>query len=254
MLNSLITILSSIGEVGLFGFRAIRDSLRPPFELREIVRQMFEIGWRSGPLIVVSGFAFGVVISLETRSSLMSFGAEAMIPQAVSLGIFKDTGPLLTALLVSGRAGAGIGAQLAGMRVTEQIDALEALAVDSFKYLVVTRVVACVIAMPVLTTLFDFSGLAGGTIADLLSLHVSPRLFLSQAFNAMGWVAYIPPTLKTIVFGFIIGTLSCYLGYTATRGAAGVGRASIRSVVYSSLLIILADVILVKSIMFWFPG
>jgi phospholipid/cholesterol/gamma-HCH transport system permease protein len=184
----------------------------------------------------------------------VSFGAQSMIPQAVSYGLFKDMGALITALLVAGRVGAGIGAELAGMRVTEQIDALEALAIDSFKYLVVTRVVACVIAMPILTTLLNFSGLIGGMASDLWALHMSWRLFINDAFGTMGWSDYVPPTLKTVVFGFIIGTVSCYLGYTATQGAAGVGRASTRSVVFSSLLVILADVVLVKSIQFWYPG
>lgn len=242
-----------VGEVTLFGLRAIRDAFRPPYEFSEIVKQLFEIGWRSGPLILVSGFAFGVVIALQTRSSMESFGAQAMIPQAVSFGIFKDMGPLITALLVAGRVGAGIGAQLGGMRVTEQIDALEALAVDSFKYLVVTRVVACVIAIPILTTMLDFSGLLGGMASDLLAMHMSVPLFVNDAFNGMGWLDYVVPTLQTVVFGFIIGTLSCYLGYTASQGAAGVGRASTRSVVFSSLLVILADAILVKSVLFWFP-
>lgn len=242
------------GEVGLFGARAVRESFRRPFEFKQIIRQIFEIGWRSGPLVIVSGFAFGTVIAMQTRASMESFGATSMIPQAVSMGIFRDVGPLITALLVSGRVGAGIGAELAGMRVTEQIDALEALAVDSFKYLVVTRVVACVIAIPILTTLFNFSGLAGGMVTDIFALHISIRQFINSAFGPMGWSDYIPPTLKTIVFGFIIGTLSCYLGYSATQGASGVGRASTRSVVFSSLLVILADVILVKSILFWFPG
>jgi phospholipid/cholesterol/gamma-HCH transport system permease protein len=163
-------------------------------------------------------------------------------------------GPLLTALLVSGRVGAGIGAELAGMRITEQIDAIEALAIDSFKYLVVTRIIACVIAMPVLTLLLDFAGLVGGMAADLFTLHMSVRLFLANAFSSMSWSDFVPPTLQTVVFGFIIGTLSCYLGYNASQGAAGVGRASTRSVVFSSVLVILAEVILVKGIQFWFPA
>lgn len=242
------------GEVGLFGFRAIRDSFHPPWEFKEVIRQVFEIGWRSIPLVVVSGFAFGVVIALQTRAEMQSFGAQSIIPQAISTGIFTDIGPLITALLVSGRIGAGIGAELAGMRVTEQIDALEALAIDSFKYLVVTRVLACVIALPVLTTLFNFSGLAGGMASDIAAFHMPVRLFLNDAFNSMGWVDYVPPTLMTVVFGFIIGTLSCYLGYTASQGAAGVGRASTRSVVFSSLTVILAEVILVKSVQFWFAA
>lgn len=244
----------SVGEVGLFGLRAIRDTFRRPFEFGEIIRQIVEVGWRSCPLIIVSGFAFGVVLALQTRASMESFGAQAMIPQAVTYGLFKDVGPIIAALLIAGRVGAGIGAELAGMRVTEQIDALEALAIDSFKYLVVTRVVACVIAMPILTLLLDFAGLLGGMASDLLALHMSVRLFLNDAFGTMGWSDYVPPIVKTVVFGFIIGTLSCYLGYTATQGAAGVGRASTRSVVFSSLLVILADAVLVKTILFWLPG
>lgn len=140
------------------------------------------------------------------------------------------------------------------MRVTDQIDALEALAIDSFKYLVVTRVVACVIALPILTTLLNFSGLMGGMASDLLALHMSVPLFLNDAFSGMGWSDYIPPTVKTVVFGFIIGTLSCYLGYTATQGATGVGHASTRSVVFSSLLVLLSDGILVKLTLFWFAA
>lgn len=252
--NPFSAFFQSVGEVGTFGFGAIREVFQPPYEVRETIRQVFEIGWRSGPLVIVSGFAFGVVLALQTRASMEAFGAQAMIPQAVSFGLFKDVGPLIAALLVAGRVGAGIGAELAGMRVTEQIDALEAEAVDSFKYLVVTRITACVIALPILTTLLNFSGLVGGMLSDVVSLHMSFRLFLNDAFGPMGWSDYVPPTVKTIVFGFIIGTLSCYLGYTATQGAAGIGRASTRSVVWSSVCVILADVILVKTILFWFPA
>ncbi len=252
-LSRLTAFFDSVGDLGSFGFRACQEAFRPPFEFGETVKQLFEVGWRSGPLIIVSGFAFGVVLALQTRASMVSFGAQAMIPQAVSFGLFKDIGALLTALLVAGRVGAGIGAELAGMRVTEQIDALEAIAINSFKYLVVTRVVACVIAMPILTTVFNFSGLTGGMVADIWALQMSPSLFINDAFTGMQWSDYVPPTLKTVVVGFIIGTLSCYLGYTASQGAFGVGRASTKSVVFSSLLVILADVILVKSILFWFP-
>ncbi len=252
--DRLNTLFRFAGELGLFGFRAIRESVRRPFEIGEITKQIFEVGWRSGPLIIVSGFAFGVVLSLQTRASMESFGAEAMIPQAISFGLFRDIGPIIAALLICGRVGAGIGAELAGMRVTEQIDALESLAVDSFKYLVVTRVVACVIALPILTTLLNFSGLAGGMTSEMMVSDMSMQLYLNDAFSPMGWSDYIPPALKTVVFGFIIGTVSCYLGYTATQGATGVGRASTRSVVFSSLLVILSDVILVKIILFWYPG
>lgn len=257
LLTSLIArlekFLQSVGDFGLFAFRVFKQAVRPPFEISEIISQVFEVGWRSGPLIVVSGFAFGVVLALQTRSSMQQFGAGAMIPEAISLGLFRDIGPLLAALLVSGRVGAGIGAEPAGMRVTEQIDALESLAVDSFKYLCVTRILACVIALPILTLILDFSGVAGGFSSELLATHMSLKLFLNDAFGSMGWSDYIPPTLKTVVFGFIIGATSCFLGYTATGGATGVGRASTRSVVFSSLLVILSEVILVKLILFWYP-
>lgn len=249
----LIGFFDSVGELGLFSLRAIRETFRPPSEFGETVRQLFEIGWRSGPLIIISGFAFGIVLALQTGSSMARFGAEAMIPQAVSLGLFRDVGPLITGLLISGRVGAGIGAEIAGMRVTEQIDALEALGVDSFKYLVVTRIIACVIALPILTLLMNYAGVLGGLISEMVAYHIPVHLYLNRAFGPMDWSDYIPPTLKTFVFGFIIGTVSSFLGYTATEGAVGVGRASTRSVVFSSVLMILSEVILVKIILFFFP-
>lgn len=250
----IISFFRLAGELGMFAFRAFRDLFRRPFEIGETINQIFETGFRSMPLIIASGFAFGVVLSLTTRASMEQFGAESMVPQAISFGMFKDIGAVITSLLVAGRVGAGIGAQLAGMRVTEQIDALEALAVDSFKYLVVTRITACVIAVPLLTTMLDFSGVLGGMVSEMVVPGgMPPELYWRDAFAPMGWSDYIPSIAKTLVFGFIIGTVSCYLGYTATQGATGVGRASTKSVVYSSLLVILSDVILVKLIFFWFP-
>jgi len=241
------------GDLGLFGLKAIRQSFRRPFEFEEIVRQIYEVGCQSGPLVTISGFAFGMVLALQTRASMAAFGAQSMIPQAVSLGLFRDIGPLVTGLLISGRVGAGIGAELAEMRVSEQIDALESVAVDSFKYLVVTRIIACIIALPMLTTLLNFAGVAGGLISEKIAGHVPFHLFLNEAFGPMGWSDYIPFTATSLVFGFIIGLVSCFLGYNATQGAVGVGRASTRSVVFSSLLLILSNVILVKLILFWFP-
>jgi len=240
------------GDLGLFGLRTVRLSVHPPFEFGEIASQIVEIGWRSSVLVAVGGFAVGAVLALQTRASMASFGATALIPQAVSFGLFKDVGPLVTGLLVSGRVGAGIGAELAVMRVTEQVDALEALAVNSFKYLVVTRVIACIVALPVLTTILDFAGVAGGWLTEWVYSRISISLFLNEAFDPMGWSDYIPPILKTFVFGLIIGLVSCYIGYNAKGGAEGVGRASTKGVVISSVLIILSDVILVKAIQFWY--
>ena len=191
---------------------------------------------------------------MHTRSTLQRFGAESMIPAALAFALVRETGPLITGLLVSGRVGAGIGAELGGMRVTEQIDALESLAVNSFKYLVVTRVVACVIALPLLTVLMNFAGLLGGFLAETMVSTTSFTLYFNTAFRSLSFSDYIPPTLKTMVFGFLIGSTSTYLGYNATGGAEGVGRASTRSVVFSSIFLIVCNVILVKGIFFLYPG
>ena len=242
------------GGLSLFTGQVVREFFRRPFEFTEILKQILEIGWRSAPLIILSGFAVGAVLSMHTRSTLQRFGAEAMIPTALALALVKETGPLITGLLVSGRVGAGIGAELGGMRVTEQIDALESLAVNSFKYLAVTRIIACVVSLPLLTVLMNFSGILGGFFAETVVSGMSFTLYFNTAFSSLDFSDYIPPTVKTMVFGFLIGSTSAYLGYNATGGAEGVGRAATRSVVLSSIFLIVFNVILVKFIFFLYPG
>jgi phospholipid/cholesterol/gamma-HCH transport system permease protein len=246
--------LAWVGDVSLFGLRAMREAFRPPFEFGEILRHIYEFGWRSAPLIATSGFAVGVVLSMHTRASLERFGAEAMIPAGLALALIKETGPLTCGLLMSGRVGAGIGAELGAMKVTEQIDALEAVAVDSFKFLAVTRILACIIAMPLLTTIMDFSGIVGGYLAEATISGMSWDLYFPRAFSLIDFETFVPATLKTAVFGLIIGTVASYLGFTTTHGTEGVGQASTRSVVLASMLIILSNVVLVKMIFFLFPG
>jgi phospholipid/cholesterol/gamma-HCH transport system permease protein len=241
------------GDVSLFGLRAVTDSIRRPFEGDQIRRQLAEIGSRSLPLIAASGFALGAVLTLHTRSSLVTFGATAWIPTVQALGFFLEIGPLVTGLLVAGRVGSGIGAVLSNMRATEQIDAIESLSVDSFKFLVVPRIVACTLALPLLTIFLDFSGLLGGFVSEYAASGLSFQLYMSRSFASFHWSNFYPPTLKTAVFGFTIGTVSSFLGYTTNEGAQGVGRAATRSVVFSSLLIILLDVLLIKFIFFMFP-
>ncbi|HEU0120820.1 MAG TPA: ABC transporter permease [Bryobacteraceae bacterium] len=253
LFSTLGSSVEKMGEVGVFTGRVLRASIKRPFEWQEIVQQIHEVGVRSLPLIAASGVALGVVMSFHTRSSMVRFGAESMIPAVLAIAIFREIGPLVAGLLLAGRVGAGIGAQIAGMRVTEQIDALEALAIDSFKYLVVTRVLACIIALPVLTTVIDFAGLIGGFLSENAISDTSFRYFFNRAFASLDWTDYIQPTLKTTAFGLIIGSISSYLGYTATQGATGVGRASTGSVVYSSLVLILTNILLVKFTEFWFP-
>jgi len=251
MFTGLLKFIGAAGELGIFSARATRDLFRPPFEIAELTRQVYECGMKSTPLIACSGLALGAVMAMQSEASMSRFGGQALVPEAVGIGIFRVLGPLVTGLLISGRVGAGIGAELGGMRVTQQIDALEALAVDSFKYLVVTRVLACIIALPILTLVMDFSGLIGGMVLDMAVAHVSPMLFLKDAFQVLALGDYLPTVLKTTVFGLIIGTVACYLGYNTSGGATGVGRASTRSVVFCSLLLILIDIILVKLSFFW---
>jgi phospholipid/cholesterol/gamma-HCH transport system permease protein len=250
----LINALELAGKVSLFGLRAGIDSFRRPFEGRQIVRQLSEIGSKSLPLVIASGFALGAVMSLHTRSTLVMFGATAIIPGVQALAFFLEIGPLVTGLLVAGRVGSGIGAVLADMRATEQIDGLESLSIDSFKFLVVPRIIACTLALPLLTLFMDFSGLTGGFLSEFATSRLSLQLYIFRAFSNFQWANFWPPTVKTCVFGFIIGTISSFFGYTTNEGAQGVGKAATSSVVVSSLMIILLDVFLIKLIFFIFPG
>jgi len=241
------------GRVSLFGLRAAIDSFRRPFEGAQIVRQLAEVGSKSLTLVIASGFALGAVMTLHTRSTLVTFGATAVIPTVQALAFILEIGPLVTGLLVAGRVGSGIGAVLANMRATEQIDGLESLSIDSFKFLVVPRIVACTLALPILTLFMDFSGLLGGLFSEYATSRLSPQLYFFRAFSAIDWSNFWPPTFKTCVFGFTIGTISTFFGYTTNEGAQGVGRAATNSVVISSLLIIFLDVLLIKLIFFVFP-
>src|ERR1700741_4928677 len=242
-----------VGKVGLFSLRVVADSLRPPFEFAQLVRQLAEVGNKSLALIVVLCCALGAVMTLHPRNTLVPFGARAMIPAVQSVSFFVEIGPLVAGLLLAGRVGSGIGVVLANMRASEQIDAVEALSIDSFKLLVVPRVLACVISLPLLTLFMDFAGLLGGFLSEELTSHVAPTLYINRDFDYLQWSNFIAPTLKTAVRGFIIGSVSSHFGYTTDKGSQGVGEAATNSVVVSSLLIILADVFLIKCIYFLFP-
>jgi phospholipid/cholesterol/gamma-HCH transport system permease protein len=241
------------GSTAVFGARAVLEMARPPYEPREIVRHIYQFGYRSAPLILAAGFAIGVVLSMHTRASLERFGAEAMIPAGLAIAFIRETGPLTAALLVAGRVGAGIGAEIGAMKVTEQIDALEASAVDAFKYLAVTRVIALMMAMPLLTIMMDFAGILGGYAAEAAVSGMSWQQYFERSFAYISYADIIPFTLRTVVFGFLIAVVASYLGFTTSRGTEGVGEASTRSVVMSSMLIIMSDVILVKMIFFFYP-
>lgn len=205
------------------------------------------------PLVALAGAATGVVLSLQTRDSLTRFGAKSLLPAVIFFSIIKETGPIITGLVVSGRVGAGIGAELGSMKVTEQIDAMEVSAVDPYKLLAATRVAACILMLPLLTLAADFCGVLMGWIASTVAHPISLRLFLSDGIKNTTFNDFIPPTLKTAVYGWIIGTIGCFQGMNTKGGTEGVGRAATSAVVLSSLFVILADVLLVRLILVFFP-
>ena len=248
----LVSCVEWFGELGIFCGRMLRAALVPPFEFRELLRQLDTIGAKSLPLVALAGAATGVVLSLETRDSLSRFGAKSFLPAVIVFSIIKESGPVITGLVVSGRVGAGIGAELGSMKVTEQIDAMEASAVDPYKFLAATRVLACVLMLPLLTLAADFCGILMGWIATTLTEPVSFRLFLDRGFKNVVFSDFIPPTLKTAVFGFIIGLIACFQGMRTHGGTEGVGRSATSSVVLASLFVILADVVLVKMILMFY--
>jgi len=245
--------LEWFGDLGIFFWRVMCAAVTPPFQVGELFRQLDEIGSKSLPLVALAGAATGVVLSMEGRFSLTRFGAKSLLPAAIVFSIIHETGPIITGLVVSGRVGAGIGAELASMKVTEQIDAIEASAVNPYRLLAATRILACILMLPLLTLAADLSGLVMGWVAQALVEPISFHQFISSGFKGADFNDFLPPTFKTMVFGLIIGLIACFQGMRTQGGAAGVGRAATSSVVLSSLFVILADVVLVKLILIFFP-
>jgi phospholipid/cholesterol/gamma-HCH transport system permease protein len=250
--NFVVQFFEWFGDLGMSCWNLARRALTPPYEIRELIRQMDAIGAKSLPLVALAGAATGVVLSLETSNSLARFGAKSMLPEVIVFSIIKESGPVITGLVVSGRVGAGIGAELGSMKVSEQIDAMEASAVDPYRYLVATRVMACILMMPLLTLAADFCGVLMGWIATTLAHPVSLRYFLALGMKDVAFDDFIPPVAKTSIFGCIIGMVACFQGMHTKGGTEGVGRSATSSVVLSSLFVILADVILVRLILVFF--
>jgi len=251
--NFLRSFFEWFGELGIFCSRVARAALTPPYEITELLRQLDEVGSKSVLLVLVAGGAIGVVLSLETRDTLIRFGAESSLPVVVIVSMIRESGPIITGLIVSGRVGAGIGAALGSMKVTEQIDAMEVSGVNPYKYLAATRILACALMLPLLTLACDFGGIMMGWVVSTLTRPVTFHLFLDTGLKQIAFNDFLPPTFKTVVFGLIIGVISCFQGMRATGGTEGVGRAATNSVVLSSLFIILADVVLVRFILVFFP-
>jgi phospholipid/cholesterol/gamma-HCH transport system permease protein len=250
--NLINLFLEWFGDLGLFAWQVMRAAMRRPFEGRELLRQLDEIGSKSLPVAALAGAAIGFVLSLESRSSLVRFGAKSMLPAALVYSIIHETGPIVTGLVICGRVGAGIGAELGSMKVTEQIEAIEASGVNPYKYLAFTRIMACILVLPLLTLAADFCGVLFGWVAETMVEPVSFLRFVDQGFVGATFRDFLAPTFRTAVFGLIIGTIGCFQGMSAKGGTAGVGLSATSSVVISSLFVILADVFLVKFILVFF--
>ena len=251
--NSMIAFFEWMGDLGIFCGRVVRTTFVPPHEGRELLRQLQAVGPKSFMLVSLAGAATGAVLSLQTGDSLARMGAGALLPSVIVFSLITEMGPVITGLIVSGRVGAGIGAEIGSMKVTEQIDAMEASAVNPYKFLVWTRVLACVLMLPLLTLAADLFGVLGGWAANALMEPISLRLFIENGFKTMTFNDFFPPTFKTAIFGFIIGLVSSFQGMHTQGGTEGVGRSATSSVVLCSIFIILADVFLVRIIQVLFP-
>jgi phospholipid/cholesterol/gamma-HCH transport system permease protein len=250
---TLVSLVEWFGEMGLFCLQLLRGMFVPPFEAAEFVHQLDELGAKSLPIAALAGAATGVVLALETQETLVRFGARTLLPALLIVSLLKESGPIITALLVSGRVAAGIGAELGAMKVSEQIDAMEVSAVDPFHFLVATRVLACVVMLPLLTLVADFCGIAAGWITCTLTQSISLQLFLDNGMKYATFPDFLPPTLKTVAFGWIMSVVACFQGMRASGGTEGVERAATTSVVLSSVFIIVADVLLVRLIQVVYP-
>lgn len=243
--NQFKEIAVEVGEIALFAKRFFREVFNPPFEFKELLRQSYIIGNKSIFLVATTGFIMGLVLTLQTRPTMAQFGAEAWMPSMVGISIVREIGPVITALICAGKIGSSIGAELGSMKVTEQIAAMEVSGTNPFKYLVVTRVVAATLMVPMLVIVADGVALLGSYLVEHIKGNVSLQLYFSQVFRNITFGDLTPATLKTFFFGFAIGIVGCYKGYTSKKGTAGVGRAANSSVVVSSLFLFVIDFIAV---------
>lgn len=234
------------GETTRFAGRFFREVLFPPYEFKEVVRQSYEIGYRSLPLVGITAFIIGLVITLQSRPTLVAFGAEAWLPQMVGISLIREIGPVITALICAGKIGSSIGAELGSMRVTEQIDAMEVGGTNPFKYIVVSRIISTTLMIPVLIIIGDAVALYGSYLAVKIKGSISLTLYFKQVFNALQFSDVIPAFIKSFFFGFAIGLIGCYKGYHSKKGTEGVGRSANSAVVVASLLVFIIDLIVVQ--------
>ncbi len=238
--------LLEIGKMSVFLIRTIRETFSLNFEFKEFLRQCYLIGNKSLPLVMITGFIMGVVLTIQSRPTLVDFGAVSLLPNMVANSIIREIGPVITALICAGKIGSGMGAELASMKVTEQIDAMEVSATNPMKYLVVTRVMAATLMLPILVLFADAAGLLGSWLGVNIKGDVNFLLFFYQAFGSISFFAFFPALIKSFFFGSVIGLVGCYEGFNAERGTESVGKAANSAVVVASLLVIIVDVIAVQ--------
>ncbi len=235
-----------VGELTSFAGKFFKNAFPPPYEFSEFRNQSFIIGYKSLSLVAVTGFIMGLVLTIQSRPTLARFGAESWLPSMVAISLIREIGPVITALICAGKVGSGIGAELASMKVTEQIDAMEVSGTNPFKYLVVTRILATTFMVPLLVIFADAVGLLGSYLAVNILGDVSFQLYFSQAFQNLDFADVFPAFIKTFFFGFAIGLIACYKGYTSKKGTEGVGLAANSAVVVGSLCIFIIDLIAVQ--------
>jgi phospholipid/cholesterol/gamma-HCH transport system permease protein len=236
------------GDIARFAGRFFKEAFKPRYEFAELMRQCYFIGYKSLPLVAITAFIMGLVITIQSRPTLVEFGAEAWLPKMVSVSLVREIAPVITALICAGKIGSGIGAELGSMKVTEQIDAMEVSGTNPFKYLVATRIMAATLTIPILVVMADAVSLYGGYLGANIRGVVSWDLYWNQVFDTLAYSDVIPSIIKTFFFGFAIGTIGCYKGYNSNKGTEGVGRSANSAVVISSLLVFILDLLAVQII------
>jgi phospholipid/cholesterol/gamma-HCH transport system permease protein len=238
--------LTEVANIFLFILRTIKETFSRDFEFREFLRQCFQIGYKSLPLISVTGTIMGLVLTIQSRPILVDFGAITMLPGMVAVSLIREMGPVITALICAGKISSGMGAELGSMKVTEQIDAMEVSSTNPIRFLVVTRVLAATLMIPLLILYADALGILGSWAGANIKGDVTFVLFFSQAFSHVEFMDFLPAVIKSFFFGAVIGLVGCYKGYTAGRGTESVGVAANSAVVLASLLVLIVDMIAVQ--------
>ena len=236
--------LAASGRMALFTLSALGHCVRPPIYLRLIGRQMIDIGYYSLPVVGLTALFTGMVLALQTYTGFSNFAAESAVPTVVVLSVTRELGPVIAGLMVAGRIGAAIAAELGTMRVTDQIDALTTLSTSPFKYLVVPRVLAGTITLPILVFIADIIGVFGGFLVGSYKLRFNAAAYLQRTADYMQTNDVTAGLVKAGVFGFVVALMGCYFGYNSKGGAQGVGAATTYAVVSASILILLLDYVL----------